>query len=376
MITSLIDAIYFSLGVYSFILILVGTTLNLLCFYIFKRLVPNRSNATIIAFSYVALIELLIPFTWNLNYVVRELLWKHRQHSLIRNLEQHSLFICKFISYGAYFSLQCAAWLKTVATATRYISLHHEWSISKHLAKPILIPRMIWIVIVAIGMLNLPVWLVHRPRVSSSDPFNRTFVQIKCYQSILFQFWEIEHLLMYNFIPFTLMISCNILVIRHVHASRRRTQRSKPTSSALAKVSQRPLSSGRRSISQSGARLTQTLIFITVFFILLTAPSAIFYIFLGKIIKRHRNLITMGLSNLATTSHVSSFIIYWMTSTDFRDAAISLIYCRSGTIPKQAIEEMQQDRRAPIRPSLSPVVLSSDASPENVPLTESARPIP
>jgi hypothetical protein len=36
----------------------------------------------------------------------------------------------------------------------------------------------------------------------------------------------------------------------------------------------------------------------------------------------------MSLSNLATTSHVTSFIIYWLISSDFRDAAISILFCR------------------------------------------------
>jgi hypothetical protein len=363
MITSFVDFGYFILGLYSLILILIGTPLNLLCFYIFKRLTPNRSNATIIAFSYLALIELLIPFTWNLNYIIRELFWKHQKTISIKNLEQYSLFVCKLISYCAYFLLQSAAWLKTLAAFARCVTVRHEWPIKKYFLKSSIIHGINWIIIFVIGLINLPVWIVNGKRHMIVDKYNNTQIQIKCYQSKLFQFWEIEHLLLYNFIPFTLMILFNILTIRHVHASRRRTQRSKVRSPSLIKHQS---TVNRRSMSNNGSRLTRTLIFITIFFILFTSPSAIFYIFLGNIVKRHRNLITMGLSNLATTSHVSSFIIYWLTSTDFRDAAISLLCCRSLITQKQIIEDKQQEKRVSFQPSSTPApIISSKSQPQS-----------
>ena len=358
--TTLIDSGYFCLGLYSLALILVGTPMNLLCFYIFKRLIPNRLNATIVVFSYLALIELLVPFTWNLNYVIRELILKRRPSPSIKNLEQHSLFVCKLISYGAYFTLQCAAWLKTFATFARCVSLHHDWSIRKYLSKSRIIHRITWSTIVFIALINLPILIINGRREIALDDSNQTFVKIKCYQSRFFRFWEIAHLLLYNFVPFTLMILCNISIIRHVRQSRLRTQGSKLRSSTAMKRSSTMTSSNsftnKRSPSSGGARLTQTLVFVTVFFIIFTSPSAIFYIFLGNIVKSHRNLITMALSNLATTSHVSSFLIYWMTSTDFRDAAIGLLCCRPSVLRRPVNDDKQQDKGFSLRRSLSPTL--------------------
>jgi hypothetical protein len=74
-----------------------------------------------------------------------------------------------------------------------------------------------------------------------------------------------------------------------------------------------------------------------------------FYISLGKIIKRHRALITMGLSNLATTSHVLSFVIYWLTSTDFQQAVISFFCCRPFVSSQQSADE----KRTAFQPPLS-----------------------
>lgn len=356
MVANLIDSTYFFLGLYSLILILIGTPLNLLCFYIFKRSIPNRSNSTIIVFSYLSLIELLIPFTWNLNYVIRELHFKQKKHITITNLEQSSLFICKLISFGAYFSLQCAAWLKTLAAFTRCVSLHHDWSIQKYLSKSSIAHRLVWMIIVLLGLINSPIWIVNGAIRNSTDQLNRTVTQIKCYQSIFFQYWEIVHLLLYNFIPFILMILCNISIIRQVHDSRRRTQRSKIRSRSLHTHNSSISFSSRRSFAKTGLRLSRTLISVTIFFIVFTSPSAIFYISLGKIIKRHRNLITMFLSNLATMSHVLSFLIYWLTSSDFQTAAMGFLCCRSIEGRRKNLEEKHLDQSFVTR-RLSPTMI-------------------
>lgn len=360
MTTTFADLGYFIFGLYSFALILTGTPLNLFCFYLFKRIVPNRNNATIIVFSYLAIIEFLIPFTWNLNFAARELIIKHRKNLSFKNLEQYSLLLCKLLSYSAYFSLQCAAWFKTFATFTRCVSLHNEWSIKTYFSKTSFIHCISLLIILFIALINLPILIINGKRVHSYDKYNNTQIQIKCYQSVFFQYWEIVHLLLYNFIPFTLMIIFNISIIRHVHASQRRTRRSKLCSNSIVKASAKASHAYRRGLSTSGIRLTNTLIFVTTSFILLTAPSAIFYISLGKIIKRHRNLITMGLSNLATTCHVMSFVIYWFASIDFRDAIINFCCRRSNMIPRQSADDKPLDNRSYIRPSLSPLKTTTD----------------
>jgi hypothetical protein len=360
------DIGYFLSGLYSLILILVGTPLNLLCFYIFTRLVPNRSNPTIIVFAHLALIELIIPFTWNINYVVRELFWKYQTTISLKNLEQHSLFTCKLISYTAYFSLQCAAWLKTLATFARCVTLHHQWPLKNWLSKPTIIKRIIWMVIFLVGLLNFPIWIVNGERVQLQTKSNNTNVTIKCYQSIFFKVWEVVHLLLYNFIPFTLMILCNILIIRQVKQSRRRTKLSKCNSQSSAQSSQ-----PRRSKSSDGGRLTKTLILLTILFIVFTSPAAIFYIFFGGISSIYRNLITMSLSNLATTSHITSFIVYWLTSSDFKDAALSLLCCRPMVPPhKLSTEGKKQDKSISV--PLSSTVQSNDENQRKLPLLQSS----
>ena len=108
------------LSIYSLLLILIGTPCNLLCCLIYFHR-TNRSNSIKTIFGYLAVLDIIVPFTFNLNYVFREFnvhvkitYFTHQPknassntdeseniHALIikKNLEEHSLFLCRFLSY-------------------------------------------------------------------------------------------------------------------------------------------------------------------------------------------------------------------------------------------------------------------------------------
>ena len=109
------------LSIYSLILILIGTPCNLLCCLIYFQKV-NRSNSIKIIFGYLAILDTIVLYTFNLNYVVREfnvdyqLTYYYENDSagghsnLIsgdninviitkKNLEEYSLLICRSLSY-------------------------------------------------------------------------------------------------------------------------------------------------------------------------------------------------------------------------------------------------------------------------------------
>ncbi|CAF1529438.1 unnamed protein product [Didymodactylos carnosus] len=271
----------------------------------------------------MSIIEVIIPFTWNMNYVIREILWRFlspesfRNH---RNLEQTSIIVCKTISYFAYFSLQCAAWLRTVATFTRCVSLHHQCKLRGKLNRAETAKRLSLTIIIFILFINIPVFVINGKRYplnnNSSTNTNGTS-EVKCYSSKFFSIYEIVHLMLYNFLPFMIMIICNIFIIRKVRESNNRLSFSKRRRAS------------KRSSNQE--RLTKTLIFVTILFILFTTPSALFYILVRHKIN-YRNLVTMSLSNLATTTHVLSFLIYSVTSTDFREALVGIIQRKNSVI--------------------------------------------
>ena len=114
------------LAIYSLILILIGTPCNLLCCVIYFQK-NNRSNSIKIIFGYLAFLDTIVLYTFNLNYVFREFSYKinsnyipttntntnnkHKNDSpyfddgdintilIKKNLEEQSLFICRFLSY-------------------------------------------------------------------------------------------------------------------------------------------------------------------------------------------------------------------------------------------------------------------------------------
>ena len=108
------------LAIYSLLLILVGTPCNLLCCLIYFQK-ANRSNSIKIIFGYLAFLDTVVLYTFNLNYVVREfnvhekIDFGPQQQSRIdhvysnetrphvtfvkKNLEEYSLFLCRWLSY-------------------------------------------------------------------------------------------------------------------------------------------------------------------------------------------------------------------------------------------------------------------------------------
>ena len=106
------------LSIYSLILIIIGTPSNLLCCIIYFQK-ANRSNSIKTIFGYLALLDTIVLYTFNLNYVFREFNFdyqfiyyqeKNRTNFdynnvniniiiIKKNLEEYSLFICRFLSY-------------------------------------------------------------------------------------------------------------------------------------------------------------------------------------------------------------------------------------------------------------------------------------
>ena len=99
------------LTIYSLILILIGTPCNLLCCLIYFQK-SNRTNSMKTIFGYLAILDTIVLYTFNLNYVIREfnvVVYNGTNSSfnpisdinndVKKNLEEHSLFVCRFLSY-------------------------------------------------------------------------------------------------------------------------------------------------------------------------------------------------------------------------------------------------------------------------------------
>ena len=109
------------LSIYSLLLILVGTPSNLLCSIIYFQK-ANRTNSIKTIFGYLAVLDTIVLYTFNLNYVIREFTIDYRFSYDVRvnstseptslgrnekinviivkkNLEEYSLTVCRMLSY-------------------------------------------------------------------------------------------------------------------------------------------------------------------------------------------------------------------------------------------------------------------------------------
>lgn len=109
------------LAIYSLLLILIGTPCNILCCLIYFQK-SNRANSIKTIFGYLAVLDTIVLYTFNLNYVFREfnvhVRITYHPHSPIKtddgsyfnpgsmniiinkkNLEEHSILICRCLSY-------------------------------------------------------------------------------------------------------------------------------------------------------------------------------------------------------------------------------------------------------------------------------------
>lgn len=111
------------LSIYSLLLILIGTPCNLLCCLIYFQK-HNRSSSIKTIFGYLAFLDTIVLYTFNLNYVYREFSVAHRRTNnnnnnpyfdednthipmIKKNLEEYSLFLCRFLSYTGEKTNKC-----------------------------------------------------------------------------------------------------------------------------------------------------------------------------------------------------------------------------------------------------------------------------
>jgi hypothetical protein len=91
---------------YALLLISVGTVCNLFSFFVMMRPTMRRQGC-MRCLAALALTDMLVLYQWNLNMFVKYNLSKPPD---FKDLEDISLFFCRWISFLAYFSLQSSSW--------------------------------------------------------------------------------------------------------------------------------------------------------------------------------------------------------------------------------------------------------------------------
>ncbi|CAF0748980.1 unnamed protein product [Rotaria sordida] len=355
------------LAIYSLVLILIGTPCNLLCCLIYFQK-ENRTNSIKTIFGYLAILDTIVLYTFNLNYVVREfnidyeLVYYNKNISINeysdffindninimivkKNLEEYSLFTCRFLSYLAFSTLQTSSWILAFGSLNRYL-LISKLTLFQFICKRSYTTVICLCITCLFFLANIHIlWM---------NGYHSLTGNIICYQNKYYDnyilWYQRIHLCLYSALPSVILFILNILLIRIICASKKRLHDHKRRASSSTTSTKRDShrkslsltywsksSSGKsnrsnsaRSIKRTSRKLTLSLIFITVSYFILTFPSTVIFSFFRSYIEplSLRRTLSLLFTNLSTTTHVIRFFIYYFCSIDFRNDFYNLFSCK------------------------------------------------
>jgi hypothetical protein len=296
---------------YALLLIIFGTSLNILTFIIFCRgkFLETNERPAIHYMRAIAVVDILMLYGWNLDHYLSNIYGFYGGST--------SIAACKLVLFINYFAPQSAAWLRVFICLDRYLSLsrlHRTWfSHSKNVL------MIIGGIFIFFFLLNIHLLILGCFYDSSGSITGNT----DTYQ--ILPMWDWVNLGVYNGLPFLCMAALNSGVIYHLIQLRR-------TSTVQnSRIHHRSIS--------------VTLVITTVLFMFLTIPPTVCYgFFYGAI-----NLYILHLLDaLMYTYHIIAFPLYLITFGEFRREFLNLIYCRN--------------TRARVRPGLTSTKLTLNAT--------------
>ena len=160
----------------------------------------------------VATADLCALYSWNLN-----LFYKHLINSYQNDLEDSSVIPCRIVSFIAFVSLQSSSWYLTLVSVDRCLSIHFLfWN--RRFGRAKYSVYIILSVTITIALINIHLLFLNGYQLSNCIPFEKRTCFI-CYSRLndphyIFPKWERMHVIIYNLIPFTIMLISNSFIIR------------------------------------------------------------------------------------------------------------------------------------------------------------------
>ena len=277
---------------YPLFLLIMGTTLNSLVFIVlcrsaFKK--DPKKKATIHYMRAIAIFDIFMFYNWNLDHYLSAV----HGFTLLRS----SIPSCKFAMFFGYFTSQTSAWLRVFVCIDRYLllsRLHRTWFSHSRTASIMIIG-----IIIFFALLNFH-FIVFNCFYQSNGQININAVRY----SIL-PLWDYIHLVVYNCIPFVLMMGFNSGVIYHLLRLRRtsRIQNSRIQHRAIS----------------------ITLLITTCLFLIMTVPASVAFAFFSG--PENATLLRMA-DGALFTYHITSFPVYFLTFDEFRQEFLAMVLCK------------------------------------------------
>ena len=276
------------------IILLLGVCFNAFTFIIIYK--KMRKITSMIYISYISVNYTLSLFTWNLD------------EFLLSNfgfrIEYLNIINCKIFMFIQLFSLQSSGFLLTMLTIDRYVTIiSTPGSFISRL--PFRTPKSahFWslVLIGLVFILNCHILILNGTYVEKKTNSNSTFFKFICniYSNgfKLFPIWDNVHMILYNLIPFIIMIIFNMLLIRKIRTSFKDKN---------SKINSKQENIKRNVIS---------ILVITFLFLIMTTPVSVAY---GFFYEQLSKIVLSTLDELSFLNNSTLFFTCFFTNLKFR----------------------------------------------------------
>ncbi|CAF1505581.1 unnamed protein product [Rotaria magnacalcarata] len=261
-----------------------------------------RQRPTILYMRAIALIDIVLLYGWNLDHFFRL--------KFGFEVDRLSVISCKLSTYLNHFLNQSSAWLRVCMCIDRFYSLNqirHCRINDRH--RRVIFSIVFTVIVIALVNIHLPIFACYSHN-------NGTQISGNSRSFRLYPSWSYINLALYNIIPFILMLTFNLLIIRHLILIKR---------TSLLQQSRIRHSS-----------ISIPILLSAFLFCLMTTPPAVIFGFFHKQLQTvaFQHIVLSLLDSIKYTYHSLSFLLYFVTLAEFRKEFFRLFQCRCETRQK------------------------------------------
>lgn len=305
------------------VLIIVGTIANCLSIAVLTRKAMRKSN-TSFYLAVLAFGDIIVLYSGPLRY------WMNYAFEV--DVRLLSDFSCKLHGFIVYFSLDFTSWVLVAVTVDRCISACRPFT-ARTLCTPKLAHLTILFICILVFLANSHLFWTLGLRFSDGK------LHCKGIYRFNLSIWPWIDFSLFCFVPFSLMIYCNILIIRQLLKSVRKI-RTHPISVAPYSTEQRTDNLSNLPKMKVGKipSVTVMLLSVNCLFLVMTLPIVVFQIgytyWYPSTTLRQRAGIEMiwAVSNiLQYLNNTIHFFLYCLTGPRFRRECSAMLRCKRST---------------------------------------------